>query len=64
MYDTFLNVLVLKVALFVSIVHIIYTSIVCGYLLSYFIIYAPKEVLATLSQLKQKITTKKLNTYK
>ena len=39
MSDTFCNVLVLKVALFVSMIHIIYTSILCGYLLPYFIIY-------------------------
>ena len=39
MSDTFCNVLILKVALFVSMIHIIYISILCGYLLPYFIIY-------------------------
>merc|ERR1719452_88941 len=39
MSETFCNVLPLKVALFVSMIHIIYTSTLCGYLLPYFIIY-------------------------
>ena len=39
MSDTFCNVLPLKVALLVSMIHIIYTLILCGYLLPYFIIY-------------------------
>ena len=39
MSDTFYNVLILKVALFLSMIYIIYTSILCGYLLPYFIIY-------------------------
>ena len=39
MSDTFCNVLLLKVALFLSMIHIIYTSILCGYLLPNFIIY-------------------------
>ena len=39
MSDTFCNVLPLKVTLFVSMIHIIYTSILCEYLLPYFIIY-------------------------
>ena len=36
---TFCNVLPLKVAIFVSMIYIIYTSILHGYLLPYFIIY-------------------------
>ena len=40
MSETFCDVLPLNVALFVSMIHIIYTSILYGYLLAYFIIYA------------------------
>ena len=39
MSDTFCNVCPLEVALFVSMIHIIYTSILCVHLLPYFIIY-------------------------
>ena len=44
MSDTFCNVLILNVVLFVSMIHIIYTSILCGYLLPYFIIYEDDPV--------------------
>ena len=45
MSDTFCNVLPLKV---VSMIHIIYTSILCGYLLPYFIIYDNNNTLTAI----------------